>query len=93
VKRIRTHDRRPNPIPQQLEEKDPLMTAEIIRLIPATRIVGEHLRCPVCNGRDAYANIGAQSFAFCRRHNTVWLGEQDVGRACRQRWIVAGAAE
>jgi hypothetical protein len=58
------------------------MTAEIIRLIPATRIVGEHLRCPVCNGRDAYAHIGAQSFAFCRRHNTVWY----VGQAYGDKW-------
>jgi hypothetical protein len=59
------------------------MTAEIIRLIAATRIVGEHLRCPACNGRDAYANIGAQSFAFSRRHSMVWY----VGQNYSDKWL------
>jgi hypothetical protein len=59
------------------------MTAEIGPLRPPTRIVGEHLRCPVCNVRDAYANIGAQSFAFSRRHSMVWY----VGQNYSDKWL------
>ena len=50
-------------------EKDLIMTAEIVELRLPWKIVGEHLRRPICDSRKAYMNVGAQSFGFCRQHN------------------------
>ena len=63
------------------------MTAEIVELRLPRKIVGEHLRCPVCDSRKAYVNIGAQSYGFCREHGVYWLvGQNFTDLWTRQSW-------
>jgi hypothetical protein len=64
------------------------MTAEVVRLIPPTRVTGGHLRCPIC-GQGTYTNVVSQSYGVCQQHKKFWR----VGQCFTDRWLKQSPAQ